>query len=179
MCRKLRTGNWVYSVQHSPPLCSLSIYLSQWYGTSDIAAYTSLCTSTQLKDGIFCRNRHYHGGFVKTGFFQKTASSCGKTEFFPELFITWQTRLTPFKRGFKPRFSQKQASLFFKTTGSGLLWCVDRIGKRTLCAPLLPTHGKKKKSVNHKLVCGRRTEIFFAAPINARKAWACIHTTDA
>ena len=60
-----------------------SILFIHWF-----AEYTSLCTSTRLKDGIFCRNRHHHAGFVKTGFFQKTASLQGTTEFFPELFIT-------------------------------------------------------------------------------------------
>ena len=60
-----------------------SILFIHWF-----AAYTSLCISTRLKDGIFCRNRHHHAGFVKTGFFQKTASFQGKMEFFPYLFIT-------------------------------------------------------------------------------------------
>jgi hypothetical protein len=64
------------------------LYILWVGGTVHIAVYRSLCTSTQLKDGIFCRNRHHHAGFEKTESFQKTASSLGKTEFFPELFIT-------------------------------------------------------------------------------------------
>jgi len=91
-----------------------------WCMELQILLITHQCVhQLDKKNWIFCRNRPHHGGFVKTGFFQKTASSQEKTELFPELFITWHSRQTPFKRGFKPCFLQKQASYSLKLPVSG------------------------------------------------------------
>ena len=76
------------------------------------------CT-TQWKNGIFCKNRHHHAGFLRTGFLQKTASLQEKTGFSPELFITWDIKQTPFKWGFKPHFLQKQGSYSLKLPVQG------------------------------------------------------------
>ena len=44
-----------------------------------------MCTLTLIKNGIFCRNQHHHAGFVKTGFFQKTASLQEKNGIFSRI----------------------------------------------------------------------------------------------